>query len=442
MHFNTFFSKKVVQSLLMKHIKISHPKEMSEDLSKNRQRKEIKRQNEVIEISDQSHGNTKIPSVRNNSGMGFSCKYCDKTFANEITRIRHFKMEHANKAAINPHIPTQKTENQRGKVSKNANSRKQSPKGYPCTRCKKKFETLGDMTKHLKESHSNAKDSNAIIANAMSKFPGISISRTPAAERKIPNPSSIAAAISKLPGITIVKSNDNAKFAKVPDAGRVTISKASTEKSNRSKTYQTIKINNQKQNSKEVFACVFCDKQFNSEKARLHHSETVHFIKGTTKSSNSQTPKSQSKNQGFGCDFCKTNFSTKQNLMNHLKVAHTDSVVHSRKAMPFDGKNFQNKNNTNLTCRFCNRRFNKPNNLDIHLRYQHRDDTLREQSEKQKLDQDGMIKCSFCDKVFPKKGIDLYRHNLTEHKDAMEKSAKNKHQGKNFTMKRNLLPVG
>ena len=94
------------------------------------------------------------------------------------------------------------------------------------------------------------------------------------------------------------------------------------------------------------------------------------------------------------------------------------------------------------TCRFCNRRFNKPNNLDIHLRYQHRDDTLREQSEKQKLDQDGMIKCSFCDKVFPKKGIDLYRHNLTEHKDAMEKSAKNKHQGKNFTMKRNLLPVG
>ena len=273
MHFNTFFSKKVVQSLLMKHIKISHPKEMSEDLSKNRPRKEIQRQNEVIEISDQSLGNRKIPSVRNSSGMGLSCKYCDKTFANEITRIRHFKMEHANKAAINPHIPAQKTENQRGKVSKNANSRKQSPKGYPCTRCKKKFETLGDMTKHLKESHSNAKDSNAIIANAMSKFPGISISRTPAAERKIPNPSSIAAAISKLPGITVVKSNDNAKFAKVPDAGRVTISKASTEKSNRSKTYQTPKINNQKQNSKEVFACVFCDKQFNSEKARLHHSE-------------------------------------------------------------------------------------------------------------------------------------------------------------------------
>ena len=426
----------------MKHIKISHPKEMSEDSAKIRQKKEIQRQNEIIEISDQSPGNVKIPGARNSPGMGVSCRYCDKTFANEITRLRHFKMEHANKAAINPHIPAKKTENRGGKVPKNSNvSRKQSPKGYPCTSCKKKFGTLADLTKHLKESHSNAKDSNAIIANAMSKFPGISISRTINPTNAVRNTASIAAAISKLPGITVVKSNENAKFAKIPDGGRVTISKNS-EKSNPSKTYKT-KIN-QKQNSKELFACVFCDKQFNSEKARLSHSETVHFINGTTKSSNSQTPNSQSKKEEFGCDVCKKNFSTKRYLMTHLKVAHTDSVVQSRKAMPFDGKMKQTKKyqNNDLTCRFCKRRFNKPNNLDIHLRYQHRDDMLREQNEKQKMDQDGMIKCSFCDKVFPKKGIDLYRHNLTEHKDAMEKSNQTKPQGKNFTLKRDLLPVG
>ena len=143
----------------MKHIKISHPKEMSEDVAKIRQKKEIQRQNEIIEISDQSPGNVKIPGARNSPGMGVSCRYCDKTFANEITRLRHFKMEHANKAAINPHIPAKKTENRGGKVSKNSNvSRKQSPKGYPCTSCKKKFGTLADLTKHLKESHSNAKD--------------------------------------------------------------------------------------------------------------------------------------------------------------------------------------------------------------------------------------------------------------------------------------------
>ena len=132
--------------------------------------------------------------------------------------------------------------------------------------------------------------------------------------------------------------------------------------------------------------------------------------------------------------------------MTHLKVAHTDSAVQSRNAVPFDGKlkqtkNYQNKNN--LTCRFCKRRFNKPDNLDIHLRYQHRDDMIREQNEERIMGQEeGMIKCSFCDKKFPQKGIDLYRHNLAEHKDAMEKSDNTKPQGKNFTKKRDLLPVG
>ena len=38
------------------------------------------------------------------------------------------------------------------------------------------------------------------------------------------------------------------------------------------------KPSNKKQNSREDFVCVYCDKQFLSEKARLIHLRTVHLI--------------------------------------------------------------------------------------------------------------------------------------------------------------------
>ena len=93
---------------------MSHTKELSEDMAKIQQRKKMQQRSEISIISEQSHtgSNTKIPGgIRNSPGMGVSCRYCDKRFANELTRIQHFKKEHANKEAINPHIPAKKTEN-------------------------------------------------------------------------------------------------------------------------------------------------------------------------------------------------------------------------------------------------------------------------------------------------------------------------------------------